>query len=148
MLAVLPTVLLVNLALPIHSVADLIAAARAHPGTVTYASGGVGSPQHIAMAMFEAAAGIKLMHVPYKGASQAAVGLAGGEVQVMFNAIGTVLPLIKAGKLRAIAVAGANRTATFPDLPTMQESASPATTTPRGSAWSPWPARPTRSSAA
>ena len=124
MLAVLPTVLVVQGNSPIKSVKDLITLAKAHPET-PYATGGVGSPQHIAMAMFESIAGIKMVHVPYKGASQAAVGLAGGEVQSMFNAIGTVLPLIKAGKLRPIASAGATRAQSFPDVPTMQESGVP-----------------------
>ncbi|HEY4374793.1 MAG TPA: tripartite tricarboxylate transporter substrate binding protein [Burkholderiales bacterium] len=124
MLAVLPTVLVVQASSPMKSVKDLVALAKAHPET-TYGTGGVGSPQHIAMAMFESIAGIKMVHVPYKGASQAAVGLAGGEVQSMFNAIGTVLPLIKAGKLRPIASAGATRAASFPELPTMQEAGVP-----------------------
>jgi tripartite-type tricarboxylate transporter receptor subunit TctC len=124
MVAVLPTVLVVKGDSPVKSVQDLIALAKAHPET-TYGTGGVGSPQHIAMAMFESIAGIRMVHVPYKGASQAAVGLAGGEVQSMFNAIGTVLPLIKTGKLRPIASAGATRAKSFPDLPTMQEAGVP-----------------------
>lgn len=125
MVAVLPTLLLVNPKLPVHNVQELIAYIKARPGRVTYSTGGVGSPQHIAMAMFEAAAGVKMMHVPYKGASQAAVGLAAGEVDVMFCAVGTVLPLTKAGKLRALAVAGAQRTPILPDLPTVAESGVP-----------------------
>jgi tripartite-type tricarboxylate transporter receptor subunit TctC len=125
MVAVLPTLLLVNPNLPVHDVKELIAYIKAHPGKVTYSTGGVGSPQHIAMAMFEADAGVKMLHVPYKGASQAAVGLAAGEVDVMFCAIGTVLPLTKSGKLRAIAVAGAQRTPLLPDLPTVAESGVP-----------------------
>jgi tripartite-type tricarboxylate transporter receptor subunit TctC len=125
MVAVLPTVLVVNPSLPVHNVAELLAYAKAHPGQVSYSTGGVASPQHIAMAMLEAATGVKMMHVPYKGASQAAVGLAAGEVQLMFNAIGTVLPLIKAGKLRPIAIAGAQRSAILPDLPTVAESGVP-----------------------
>jgi tripartite-type tricarboxylate transporter receptor subunit TctC len=125
MVAVLPTVLLVNPKLPVKNVHELIDYVKAHPGHVTYSTGGVGSPQHIAMAMFEKAAGVKLTHVPYKAASPAAVGLAAGEVDTMFNAIGTVLPLIKGGKLRAIAVAGAKRTPVLPDLPTVAESGLP-----------------------
>lgn len=125
MVAVLPTVLVVHPSLPVKSVRELTDYVKANPGKVSYATGGVGSPQHIAMAMFEAGSGIKMMHVPYKGASPAAVGVAGGEAQVMFNAIGTVLPLIKAGKLRPIAVAGAQRTAILPDLPTVAESGVP-----------------------
>jgi tripartite-type tricarboxylate transporter receptor subunit TctC len=125
MVAVLPTLLLVNPKLPVHNVHELIEYIKARPGKVTYSTGGVGSPQHIAMAEFEAAAGVKMMHIPYKGASQAAVGLAAGEVDVMFCAVGTVLPLTKSGKLRALAVAGAQRTPILPDLPTVAESGVP-----------------------
>jgi tripartite-type tricarboxylate transporter receptor subunit TctC len=125
MVAVLPTVLVVNPSLPVNNVRELLAYVKANPGKVSYATGGVGSPQHIAMAMFESGSSVKMMHVPYKGASPAAVGVAAGEAQVMFNAIGTVLPLIKAGKMRPIAVAGAQRTAILPDLPTVAESGVP-----------------------
>jgi tripartite-type tricarboxylate transporter receptor subunit TctC len=125
MVAVLPTLLLVNPKLPVHNVQELIEYIKARPGKVTYSTGGVGSPQHIAMAEFEAGAGVKMTHIPYKGASQAAVGLAAGEVDVMFCAVATVLPLAKAGKLRAIAVAGAQRTPLLPDLPTVAESGVP-----------------------
>jgi tripartite-type tricarboxylate transporter receptor subunit TctC len=125
MVAVLPTLLLVNPKLPVHNVQEFIAYIKAHPGKITYSTGGVGSPQHIAMAMFEAGAGVNMLHVPYKGASQAAVGLAAGEVDAMFCAVGTVLPLTQAGKLRAIAVAGAQRTPLLPDLPTVAESGVP-----------------------
>jgi tripartite-type tricarboxylate transporter receptor subunit TctC len=125
MVAVLPTALLVNTALPINSVKELIAYIKANPGKVSYATGGHGSAQHIAMAMFESATGLKMMHVPYKGASPAAVGVAAGEAGVMFNAIGTVMPLIRAGKLRAIAVAGAQRTPVMPDVPTVAEQGVP-----------------------
>ena len=125
MVAVLPTVLVVNADSPFKTVKDIIDYAKANPGKIEYASGGVGSPQHIAMSMFESMAGIKFTHVPYKGASQAAVGVAGGEVQVMFNAIGTVLPLIKSGKLRPIAIAGSQRTPIMSDIPTVAESGVP-----------------------
>lgn len=125
MVATLPTVLVVNPSLPVNNVRELTAYVKANPGKVSYATGGVGSPQHIAMAMFESGSGVKMMQVPYKGASPAAVGVAAGEAQVMFNAIGTVLPLIKAGKLRPIAVAGAQRTPILPDLPTVAESGVP-----------------------
>ncbi len=122
MVAVLPTVLVVNADSPFKSVKELIDYAKVNPGKVEYASGGVGSPQHIAMAMFESMAGVKFTHVPYKGASQAAVGVASGEIPIMFNAIGTVLPLIKSGKLRPIAVAGSQRTLVMPEIPTVSES--------------------------
>ena len=125
MVAVLPTVLVVNADSPFKTVKELIDYAKSNPGKIQYASGGVGSPQHIAMAMFESMAGIKFTHVPYKGASQAAIGVAGGEVPLMFNAIGTVLPLIKSGKLRPIAIAGAQRTPIMNDIPTVSESGVP-----------------------
>ncbi|MEY4264036.1 MAG: hypothetical protein RL373_604 [Pseudomonadota bacterium] len=122
MIAVLPTVLVVHPNIPVNTIPEFIAYIKANPGKVNYASGGVGSPQHIAMAMFESLANVKLVHVPYKGASQAAVGTAGGEVAAMFNAIGTVLPLIKSGKLKPIGIAGAQRTNTLPEVPTIAES--------------------------
>lgn len=125
MVAVLPTALVVNPSLPVNNVQELIAYVKANPGKVSYATGGVGSAQHIAMSMLEAATGMKMLHVPYKGASPAAVGVAGGEVHVMFNAIGTVLPMVKAGKLRAIAVAGAQRTPVMADTPTVAEQGVP-----------------------
>lgn len=119
MIAVLPTVLVVHPSVPVNTIPDLIAYIKANPGKVNYASGGVGSAQH--MAMFESFANVKLVHVPYKGASQAAVGTAGGEVAAMFNTIGTVLPFIKSGKLKPIGIAGAQRTNTLPEVPTIAE---------------------------
>lgn len=120
MIAVLPTVLVVHPSVPVNTIPELIAYIKANPGKVNYASGGVGSAQH--MAMFESFANVKLVHVPYKGASQAAVGTAGGEVAAMFNAIGTVLPFIKSGKLKPIGIAGAQRTNTLPEVPTIAEA--------------------------
>ena len=107
---------------PIKTAADLIAAAKKSPGQLNYGSGGNGSPQHIAMALFVSQAGVQLTHVPYKGATQAAVGVAGQEVQVAFQGIATVSSLIKAGKLRLIGVTTARRLAQFPDVPTVSES--------------------------
>ena len=107
---------------PIKTAADLIAAAKKSPGQLNYGSGGNGSPQHIAMALFASQAGVQLTHVPYKGATQAAVGVAGQEVQVAFQGIATVSSLIKAGKLRLIGVTTARRLAQFPDVPTVSES--------------------------
>jgi len=106
----------------IRTAADLIAAAKKSPGQVNYGSGGNGSPQHIAMALFASQAGLQLTHVPYKGATQAAVGVAGHEVQVAFQGIATVSSLIKAGKLRLIAVTTPKRLPQFPDVPTVSES--------------------------
>ena len=106
----------------IKTAADLIAAAKKSPGQLNYGSGGNGSPQHIAMALFASQAGVQLTHVPYKGATQAAVGVAGHEVQVAFQGIATVSSLIKAGKLRLIGVTTPRRLAQFPDVPTVSES--------------------------
>src|SRR6266508_7003938 len=89
---------------PYRSAADLIAAAKANPGKIFYASGGNGSPQHIAMALFAHTAGISLTHVPYKGATQAAVDIASGQVQVGFQGLATVASLVRGGKLRLIGV--------------------------------------------
>jgi tripartite-type tricarboxylate transporter receptor subunit TctC len=103
-------------------VGELAAAAKAAPDTITYSSGGIGSPQHIAGALFAAHTGIKLKHVPYKGASQAAQGAAAGEVDVTFQGIATVSALVKAGKLRIMGVPSKKRHPQFPDVPTFEES--------------------------
>lgn len=110
---------------PLRSAADLIAAARKAPGKVNYGSGGNGSPQHIAMALFAAQAGLQMTHVPYKGATQAAIGLAGREVEVEFQGIATVNALVKGGKLRLLAVCTPRRLPQFPEVPTVAESGLP-----------------------
>ena len=107
---------------PIKTAADLIALAKKNPGKINYGSGGNGSPQHMAMALFASQSGIKLTHVPYKGATQAAVGLAGKEVDVCFQGIATVNSLVKSGKLRLIAVSTPKRMPQFADVPTVSES--------------------------
>ena len=110
---------------PLRSAGDLIAAARKAPGQVNYGSGGNGSPQHIAMALFDSQAGIQMTHVPYKGATQAAMGVAGNEVQAAFQGIATVNSLVKAGKLRLVGVTTARRLPQFADVPTVGESGLP-----------------------
>jgi tripartite-type tricarboxylate transporter receptor subunit TctC len=110
---------------PIRSAADLIAAAKARPGEVNFGSGGNGSPQHIAMALFAANANIKLTHVPYKGASQAAVGVAAGEVPVAFQGLATVTGLVRGGKARLIGVTTKAPLPQFPGVPTVSESGLP-----------------------
>jgi len=110
---------------PYKSAADLIAAAKATPGKIDYGSGGPGSPQHLAMAMFASAAGISLMHVPYKGATQAATDIASGQIPVGFQGIGTVAALVRAGQLRLIGVTTEKRMPQFPDVPTVAESGLP-----------------------
>ncbi len=110
---------------PWQTAADVIAAARKAPGKINYGSGGNGSPQHIAMALFASQANLQLTHVPYKGATQAAVGLAGREVDAEFQGIATVNALVKAGKLRLLAVSTPKRLPQFPEVPTVAESGLP-----------------------
>ena len=117
--------LVVNAEAPEKSAADLIAAAKKAPGVLNYGSGGNGSPQHIAMALFASQAGVQMKHVPYKGATQAAMGVAGKEVDAAFQGIATVNALVKAGKLRLIGVTTAKRLPQFPDVPTVGESGMP-----------------------
>ena len=108
-----------------RSAADLIAAAQTAPGKIDYSSGGPGSPQHLAMAMFSAGAGISLTHVPYKGATQAAADVAGGQIPVGFQGLGTVAGMVRGGELRLIGVATPQRLPQFPDVPTISESGLP-----------------------
>jgi tripartite-type tricarboxylate transporter receptor subunit TctC len=105
--------------------ADLITAAKAAPGKIDYSSGGPGSPQHLAMAMFATAAGISLTHVPYKGATQAATDIASGQIPVGFQGLGTVAALVRGGQLRLIGVTTEKRLPQFPDVPTVSESGLP-----------------------
>jgi tripartite-type tricarboxylate transporter receptor subunit TctC len=114
--------LVVNADSPVKSAADLTAAARKAPGKINYGSGGNGSPQHIAMALFASQAGLQMTHVPYKGATQAAMGVAGKEVDTAFQGIATVNSLVKAGKLRLVGVTTPRRMPQFPDVPTVSES--------------------------
>jgi tripartite-type tricarboxylate transporter receptor subunit TctC len=107
------------------SAADLIAAARAAPGKIDYGSGGVGSPQHLAMAMFAANAGVTMTHVPYRGATQAAVDVAGGQIPVAFQGLGTVTALVQGGQVQLIGVPTQKRLAQYPDVPTVSESGLP-----------------------
>jgi tripartite-type tricarboxylate transporter receptor subunit TctC len=107
------------------SAADLIAAAKAAPGKIDYGSGGPGSPQHLAMAMFASAAGISLTHVPYKGATQAATDVAAGQIPVGFQGLGTVAALVRGGQLKLIGVTTEKRLPQFPGVPTVSESGLP-----------------------
>jgi tripartite-type tricarboxylate transporter receptor subunit TctC len=107
------------------SAADLITAAKAAPGQINYGSGGPGSPQHLAMAMFASNAGISMTHVPYKGATQAAADVAAGQIPVAFQGLGTVVSLVRGGQVRLIAVCTAKRLPQFPDVPTVNESGLP-----------------------
>jgi tripartite-type tricarboxylate transporter receptor subunit TctC len=110
---------------PYQTVADFIKAAKASPGKLNYGSGGSGSPQHLAMAMFGNKAGITMTHVPYKGATPAAIAVAAGEVDGAFQGLGTVTSLISGGKLRLLAVSTPQRLAQYPNVPTVAESGLP-----------------------
>jgi len=107
---------------PFRSVADIIAAGKARPGRLTYSSGGVGSTHHVSSAMFAQLAGFEAVHVPYRGAPQGILAAQTGEVDFAFFNISTVLTLIRAGELRALAVSSATRSPFLPDLPSMQEA--------------------------
>jgi tripartite-type tricarboxylate transporter receptor subunit TctC len=115
----------VHPALPINSIAALIARAKAEPDQLTYASSGVGAGPHLATALFASMAGIKLRHVPYRGDAPALAELVAGQVNLAFMSIAATLPQIQAGKLRALATAGAKRSALLPDLPTVAEAGVP-----------------------
>src|SRR5947207_6693939 len=110
---------------PAHSVADFIAYAKAHPGKVTFASSGHGTSVHLSGELFKRMAGIEMLHVPYRGAGPAFTDLVPGRVDVMFNNIGAVLPLIQGGKLRGLAVTTAKRMPAVPHLPPIAEAGVP-----------------------
>ena len=110
---------------PYKTAADLIAAAKAAPGKIDYGSGGPGSPQHLAMAMFASAAGISLTHVPYKGATQAATDVAAGQIPVAFQGLGTVTGLVRGNEVRLLGVTTEKRLTQYPDVPTVSESGLP-----------------------
>lgn len=109
----------------LRSVADFIAAARANPGKLNYSSGGNGSPQHIAMALLASKAQLQMLHVPYKGATPAAVAVASGEVDAAMQGLGTVTALIQSGKVRLLAVSTQKRLPQYPSVPTVDESGLP-----------------------
>ena len=112
----------------IRSAADLIARAKARPGEMNYGSGGNGSPQHVAMALFASQAGITMTHVPYKGATQAALGIAAGDVPVGLQGLATVAGLARGGKLKLIGVAMSAPNPAFPDVPTVASTGLPGFT--------------------
>lgn len=118
-------VLAVNPSLPAKSVKELIALAKEKPGTIDYASGGYGSPQHIAGEMFQRAAGIRLTHVPYKGVTPAVTDVVGGHAPMMFTALSTVAPFMADGRIRILAATSPERMPQLPDTPTMQEAGVP-----------------------
>jgi tripartite-type tricarboxylate transporter receptor subunit TctC len=121
-LATAPNLLVVHPSLAVRSVKDLVAAARANPGGILYGSSGNGTAPHLSGELFNLMAGVKLVHIPYKGSPQAVTDLLAGRVLVMFSPASTVLPHIKAGTLRALASTGLQRASAAPELPTIAES--------------------------
>ena len=122
MVVIVPQLLVVHPAVPANTLKEFIALAKARPGTLNYGSVGVGSPNHLGMELLKLAAGIDVVHVPYKGATPAMADLMAGQVQAAFNGMASVMPLIASGKLRAIAIGSAKRSPAAPDVPTVAES--------------------------
>jgi len=120
-----PSALVVRNGLPARSVAELIALAKAQPGRLTYASSGAGTTLHLGGEQFRILAGIQLLHVPYKGNAPALNDLLGGQVDMMFSALPPLLPLARAGKLRILGVAAAERHRSAPEIPTVAEQGLP-----------------------
>ena len=118
----LPGMLAANPSFPANTIAELIALAKQRPGGIAYGSAGVGNFSHLAMVLFSQATGIQMLHVPYKGTGPLALGILGGEVQIEFNNVSTLLPYVKDGKLKALAVAEPKRMAEFPDWPAVAET--------------------------
>jgi tripartite-type tricarboxylate transporter receptor subunit TctC len=117
-----PNILVVHPSLPARSVAELVALAKGRPGQLNYSSSGVGTTPHLSAELFNAMAGVKMLHVPYKGSPPAVTDLIAGEVALMFSPSSTVLPHVKTGRLRALAVTTAARLPSLPELPTIAES--------------------------
>ena len=122
LVATTPNVLVVNPALPVNSVRELIAYAKANPGKVAFGSGSNGSAGHLAGELFKVETGADMLHVPFRGAAPAMQALLAGDTQIMFDNLASSMPQVKAGKLRALAVTTAQRSKLVPELPTMAES--------------------------
>jgi tripartite-type tricarboxylate transporter receptor subunit TctC len=125
LMASAPFVLVVHPSLPVKTVNEFIAFAKVRDGQLHYASTGSGSTPHLAMEMFKSRAGVNLVHVPYRGTPQAVTDILSGQVQAMFGNALSVLPQVKSGRLRALAISSAKRSASAPDLPTVAETSLP-----------------------
>ena len=125
LVAITPNVLVVNPSLPVHSVKELIAYAKANPGKLSFGSGSNGSAGHLAGELFKVDTGVDMIHVPYKGGAPAMQALLAGDTQLMFDNLANAMPQVKAGKLRALAVTTAQRSKLAPELPTMAEAGVP-----------------------
>ena len=118
----IPMVLVINPALPVKNVKEFIALAKKRPGELTYGSAGNGGTGHVAAEMFSEQAGIKLMHIPYKGNAPATTDLVGGQIMLMFDQVSTSVGYIKSGRLRGLAVTSKKRSPLFPEMPTIDEA--------------------------
>jgi tripartite-type tricarboxylate transporter receptor subunit TctC len=118
-------VLVVHPSVPVSNLAELIALAKSKPGKLNYASSGPGTPYHMAGELFKAMAGVDIVHVPYKGSSQARTDVLGGQVDMMFDAVTTMADFAKAGKVKALATTGKARSSVLPNVPTMSEAGVP-----------------------
>jgi tripartite-type tricarboxylate transporter receptor subunit TctC len=125
LVAIQPNILVVNPSLPVSSVAELISYLKKNPGKTNFASTGAGAAAHLSGELFKAMTGVEMVHVPYKGAQPALTDLIAGQVQVMFATSASVVPYVKAGRLRALAVTTAQRSPSLPDLPTVAEAGVP-----------------------
>lgn len=125
LVATTPFILVVHPSLPVKSVRELIALAKARPGQINYASGGPGTAAHLTAEMFRLGAGVDIVHIPYKGISQGLIDTVAGATQIMIPSPLTALPQVKAGRLRALAVTTVERSKALPDLPTMREAGVP-----------------------
>ncbi|MFN7086972.1 MAG: Bug family tripartite tricarboxylate transporter substrate binding protein [Burkholderiales bacterium] len=125
LIASAPLLVVVHPSLPVKSVKELVALAKARPGQINYASNGAGGSSHMAVELFKSMTGTHLVHIPYKGLAPALTDLLSGEVQLMFSSAVAMLPQVKAGRLRAIAMTGARRSPAIPDIPTVAEAGVP-----------------------
>ncbi len=125
MVSIVPNVVVLHPKVPINSIAELIAYAKANPNKLNYASAGNGTSHHLAPELFKSMTGVQLNHVPYKGAGPAMQDLVAGQVDLMFDGMGSSAPQIRGGKLKPLAVTTATRSPAFPDVPTMREAGVP-----------------------
>ena len=122
LIATVPNILVINPSLPVKTVKELVALAKKHPGEILYASIGNGTPAHLSAELFNSMAGIRMTHVPYKGAAASIVALISGETQLTFTTVLVAMPHIKSGRLRALGVASLKRSTVLPDVPTIDEA--------------------------
>ncbi len=120
-----PAVMVVNQSVPVNSVKELVALAKAKPGTLLFGSSGSGGPPHLMGELFKSVSGAPITHVPYKGSGPAVIDLVGGQIQIMFDGLPSLIGQIKGGKLKPLAAVSANRSAVLPELPTMAEAGYP-----------------------